>query len=49
VIAANVHQFAKELAPARKSGLKPALVACLDTAQQAAFVAQRVGNSTRRA
>jgi DNA helicase II / ATP-dependent DNA helicase PcrA len=41
-IAANVNQFAKELAPARKSGLKPALVACLDAAQQAAFIAQRV-------
>jgi DNA helicase-2/ATP-dependent DNA helicase PcrA len=27
-IAANVNQFAKELAPARKSGVKPALVAC---------------------
>ena len=42
-IAANVNQFAKELAPARKSGLKPALVACADAAQQAAFIAQRVG------
>ena len=41
-IAANVNQFAKELAPARKSGLKPALVACKDAAQQAAFIAQRV-------
>ncbi|MGA2233842.1 MAG: ATP-dependent helicase [Tepidisphaeraceae bacterium] len=40
-IAANVHQFAKELAPARKSGLKPALVACVDAGQQSAFVAQR--------
>ena len=29
-IAANVNQFAKELAPARKSGAKPALVACVD-------------------
>ncbi len=29
-IAANVNQFAKELAPARKSGVKPALVACQD-------------------
>jgi DNA helicase-2/ATP-dependent DNA helicase PcrA len=42
-IAANVQQFTKELAPARKSGLKPALVACVDAAQQAAFIAQRVG------
>jgi DNA helicase-2/ATP-dependent DNA helicase PcrA len=40
-IAANVNQFAKELAPARKSGLKPALVACTDAGQQAAFIAQR--------
>jgi len=41
-IAANRDQFTKILAPARKSGLKPALVACLDAAQQAAFIAQRV-------
>jgi len=41
-ITANVNQFAKELAPARKSGTKPALVACEDAGQQAAFVAQRV-------
>ncbi len=40
-IAANVNQFAKELAPARKSGLKPALVACHDAGQQAAFIVQR--------
>lgn len=40
-IAANVNQFAKELAPARKSGVKPALVACQDARQQAAFIAQR--------
>ncbi len=40
-IAANVNQFAKELAPARKSGIKPALVACTDAGQQAAFIAQR--------
>jgi DNA helicase II / ATP-dependent DNA helicase PcrA len=40
-IAANVAQFAKELAPARKSGGKPALVTCQDASQQAAFVAQR--------
>jgi DNA helicase-2/ATP-dependent DNA helicase PcrA len=44
VIAANVHQFAKELAPARKSGVKPALVECADTGQQAAFIAQRIGD-----
>jgi len=42
-IAANVNQFTKQLAPARKSGLKPALVACADAAQQSAFIAQRVG------
>ncbi len=40
-IAANVNQFAKDLAPARKSGLKPALVECHDAGQQAAFIAQR--------
>jgi DNA helicase II / ATP-dependent DNA helicase PcrA len=40
-IAANIQQFAKELAPARKSGAKPVLVACQDAAQQASFVAQR--------
>jgi DNA helicase II / ATP-dependent DNA helicase PcrA len=41
-IAANVRQFTKQLAPARKSGVKPALIACLSAAEQAAFVAQRV-------
>lgn len=41
-IAANRHQFAKNLAPSRKSGMKPALVACMDTAQQSAFIAQRI-------
>ncbi|MBP9899851.1 MAG: ATP-dependent helicase [Verrucomicrobiota bacterium] len=41
-IAANVHQFAKQLAPARKSGAKPVLVTCNDAAEQAAFIAQRV-------
>src|SRR5271169_605601 len=41
-ISANVNQFTKTLAPSRKSGLKPALVACVDAAQQAAFIAQRV-------
>jgi DNA helicase II / ATP-dependent DNA helicase PcrA len=40
-ISANLNQFAKELAPARKSGLKPALVACMDAGQQAAFIVQR--------
>lgn len=41
-IAANVDQFAKELAPARKPGPKPVTVVCNDAAEQAAFVAQRV-------
>jgi DNA helicase-2/ATP-dependent DNA helicase PcrA len=41
-ITANRNQFTKTLAPSRKSGLKPALVACVDAAQQAAFIAQRV-------
>ncbi len=41
-IAGNSAQFAKELAPARKAGAKPALVTCGDAGQQAAFVAQRV-------
>jgi DNA helicase-2/ATP-dependent DNA helicase PcrA len=41
-IAANLRQFTKQLAPARKSGVKPALIACLTAAEQAAFVAQRV-------
>ena len=40
-IAANVNQFAKELSPARKSGVKPALVQCQDAGQQAAFIVQR--------
>ena len=40
-IAANVNQFTKELAPSRKSGLKPALVQCHNAGQQAAFIAQR--------
>ncbi len=40
-IKANVHQFTKELAAARKTGQKPAVVACEDAGQQAAFVAQR--------
>jgi DNA helicase-2/ATP-dependent DNA helicase PcrA len=41
-ISANVQQFAKELAPARKPGSKPILVVCNDASEQAAFVAQRV-------
>ncbi len=41
-ISANVHQFTKQLTPARKSGPKPVLVTCNDASEQAAFVAQRV-------
>ncbi len=41
-ITANVNQFTKQLAPARKPGAKPILVACNDGAEQAGFVAQRV-------
>jgi DNA helicase-2/ATP-dependent DNA helicase PcrA len=41
-IAANVHQFPKELAASRPPGLKPILAPCGDGALQAAFVAQRV-------
>jgi DNA helicase-2/ATP-dependent DNA helicase PcrA len=41
-IAANINQFAKQLAPVRKSGVKPVLAPCGDASQQAAFVAQRV-------
>jgi DNA helicase-2/ATP-dependent DNA helicase PcrA len=41
-ISANVEQFAKELAPSRKPGTKPAKVVCGDAGEQAAFVAQRV-------
>jgi DNA helicase-2/ATP-dependent DNA helicase PcrA len=41
-IRANLQQFAKALAPARKPGIKPVLVTCNDASEQAAFVAQRV-------
>jgi len=41
-IAANVRQFEKELSSVRRDGTLPGLVPCLDVAQQAAFVAQRV-------
>jgi DNA helicase-2/ATP-dependent DNA helicase PcrA len=40
-IAPNTGQFAKHLVPARKAGVKPGLVTCQDSAQQARFVAQR--------
>jgi DNA helicase-2/ATP-dependent DNA helicase PcrA len=41
-IGANLEQFSKQLAPARKSGMRPALVVCGDAGEQATFVAQRV-------
>ncbi|HTL18597.1 MAG TPA: UvrD-helicase domain-containing protein [Patescibacteria group bacterium] len=41
-IGANVHQFAKQLAPARKAGIRPGLVICSDASEQARFVSQRV-------
>jgi DNA helicase-2/ATP-dependent DNA helicase PcrA len=41
-IAANVHQYHKELKPSRKAGIKPVIVACGDAAEQAAFIGQRV-------
>ncbi len=40
-ITANVHQFTKELAPARRTGAKPFLVACHNAAEQSLFVARR--------
>lgn len=42
VILGNRHQFHKELTAVRPSGPRPAVVACTDASQQAAFVAQRV-------
>ncbi len=41
-IAANLRQFPKELAAARAGGVKPVVVTCGDSNQQAAFIAQRV-------
>lgn len=41
-IVANVHQFAKELAPARPAGGKPWVVVCADATEQGDFVARRV-------
>jgi DNA helicase II / ATP-dependent DNA helicase PcrA len=40
-IRSNQEQFSKVLTPARKSGMKPAVVACYDGYEQAAFVVQR--------
>jgi len=42
VIRGNARQFTKELAPAKREGMKPVLAACQDARQQAAFIAQRV-------
>lgn len=42
VIRVNRHQFPKVLTAARPAGPRPVLVACVDAAQQAAFIAQRV-------
>jgi DNA helicase II / ATP-dependent DNA helicase PcrA len=42
VIAANIRQFAKVLAPTRKPGEKPVRVVCDTGSEQARFVAQRV-------
>ena len=41
-IAPNVHQFQKELASSRPSGIKPMLVPCPTAQDQAAFVCQRM-------
>lgn len=41
-IAANIHQFQKQLTAAKKSGAKPILVPCADATIQAAFVCQRI-------
>ncbi len=38
----NLNQFPKQLAPAKKPGVKPVVVPCEESSQQAAFVAQRV-------
>ena len=41
-IAANVHQFAKQLMPSRQPGARPVLAVCGDAREQSAFVAQRI-------
>lgn len=41
VIQSNANQFAKELEPARKSGIEPLLVVTNDAHEQAMFVAQK--------
>ena len=41
-IAPNIHQFHKELAPARPAGIKPVVTACGTGDEQAAFISQRV-------
>ncbi|MDP2789998.1 MAG: ATP-dependent helicase [bacterium] len=42
VIANNIEQFPKELAPARPSGEKPSVVPCRDDGQEATYISQRV-------
>lgn len=41
-IAANVHQFPKNLASSRPNGLRPALVPCKTAQEQSAFICQRI-------
>ena len=41
-ISANINQFTKKLTSSRKSGIKPVMVPCMTSSEQAAFVAQRV-------
>jgi DNA helicase-2/ATP-dependent DNA helicase PcrA len=41
-LAANLHQFKKQLTAARPAGSKPVMVNCPDGREQAAFVTQRV-------
>jgi DNA helicase-2/ATP-dependent DNA helicase PcrA len=41
-IASNALQFTKQLVAVRKAGMRPVLAVCHDSAEQAAFVAQRV-------
>jgi DNA helicase-2/ATP-dependent DNA helicase PcrA len=44
VIATNTRQFAKTLVSSRASGPKPVVAACEGSAQQADFIAQRIGD-----
>lgn len=47
-IAGNPAQFPKQLRPVRTDGMKPALVVCQDSYQQAAFIVQRVQDLTQQ-